>query len=201
MANADEALIIIDVQNDFCPGGKLAVPGGDEIVGPINALMDQFANVVLSQDWHPAGHSSFASSHDGADPFSEMQMPYGPQMLWPDHCIQGSPGAEFHAGLNLNPAQMIVRKGYNPAVDSYSAFFENDHKTSTGLAGFLRERGIRKLTFAGLALDYCVNFSAVDAAKQGFDATVETNLCRAIADETLNAAMAGMKAAGVTLNG
>jgi nicotinamidase/pyrazinamidase len=201
MGHANEAMIIIDVQNDFCPGGKLAVPGGDEIVGPINALMEQFDNVVLSQDWHPAGHSSFASSHEGAAEFSEMQMPYGPQLLWPDHCIQGTKGAEFHASLNLSPAQMIVRKGYNRAVDSYSAFFENDHKTSTGLAGFLRERGIEKLTFVGLALDFCVNFSAVDAAKQGFRATVETSLCRSIAVETLNAAMAGMKSAGVTLNG
>lgn len=201
MANADAALIVIDMQNDFCPGGNLAVPGGDEIIGGINELMAQFDNVVVSQDWHPAGHSSFASSHDGAAPFSEIEMPYGPQMLWPDHCIQGSNGAEFHASLNLDPAQMIVRKGYNPAVDSYSAFFENDHKTSTGLAGFLRERGISKLTFVGLALDYCVNFSAVDAVHQGFEATVDMALCRAITNETLKSAIAGMKDAGVTLNG
>jgi nicotinamidase/pyrazinamidase len=201
MRNANEALIVIDVQNDFCPGGALAVAGGDEIVPGINALMNDFQIVAVSQDWHPAGHSSFASTHNGADPFSQIEMPYGPQMLWPDHCIQGSNGAEFHEHLNMKPVQMIVRKGYNPEVDSYSAFYENDHKTQTGLAGFLRELGVEKLTLVGLALDYCVNFSAVDGAKLGFEVTVRQDLCRAITDETLAAAREGMIAAGVTLDG
>ena len=199
MRDATEALIVIDVQNDFCPGGRLAVAGGDEIVPGINALMAEFQTVVLTQDWHPEGHSSFASSHPGMEPFSTTEMPYGVQVLWPDHCTQGSEGAEFHPDLNQNPAQMIVRKGFRPQIDSYSAFFENDHKTTTGLAGYLQMRGIKKLTMVGLALDYCVNFSAVDGAKLGFDVTVETALCRAIADDSLAAAKAGMGAAGVVL--
>ncbi len=200
MRGADEALIVIDVQNDFCPGGRLAVGGGDEIVGGINALMDEFSVVVLTQDWHPAGHSSFASSH-GAEPFSMTEMPYGPQVLWPDHCIQGSEGSAFHPDLRLDPAQMIVRKGFRAAVDSYSAFFENDHKTPTGLGGYLSARGVTRLTVVGLALDYCVNFSAVDGAKLGFDVTVDPRLCRAIADDSLAEAMNGMAAAGVSING
>lgn len=199
MRPQDEALIVIDVQNDFCPGGKLAVVGGDEIVPGINALMSEFPNVVLTQDWHPAGHSSFASTH-GANPFSMMEMPYGPQVLWPDHCIQGTEGAAFHPGLNLEPAQMIIRKGYNPAVDSYSGFYENDHTTRTGLAGYLVARGISKLTMVGLATDFCVNFSAVDGAAAGFDVTVDMQLSRAIdQDCSLVAAVKGMKDAGVTL--
>ncbi len=194
------ALIVIDVQNDFCPGGALAVTDGDQIVSGINDLMTQADAVVLTQDWHPAGHSSFASSHDGQDPFALIQMPYGPQVLWPDHCIQGSTGAAFHTGLNTDRADMIIRKGYNPAIDSYSAFFENDHRTPTGLEGNLRTRGIDTLTMVGLATDFCVNFSAVDAAKLGFDVTVRMDLCRAIdLDGSLIAAVAGMKAAGVTL--
>ncbi|SFR33557.1 bifunctional nicotinamidase/pyrazinamidase [Litoreibacter janthinus] len=202
MRTADEALIVIDLQNDFCPGGALAVEGGDEIVSPINELMAQFSAVVLTQDWHPAGHSSFASSHDGLAPFSVTEMPYGPQVLWPDHCIQGSKGAAFHSGLHTDPAQVIVRKGFNPSVDSYSAFFENDHTTPTGLEGYLRARGINKLTIVGLALDFCVNFSAVDGARLGFDVSVETSLCRAIdLDGSLAAARAGMIEAGVHLNG
>lgn len=202
MRASNEALIIIDVQNDFCPGGALAVEGGDEIVAPINSLMGQFQTVVFSQDWHPAGHSSFASSHDGQDPFSVIEMPYGPQVLWPDHCLQGSKGAEFHPQLNANAAQMIVRKGFNPAIDSYSSFFENDQVTPTGLEGYLHTRGIRKLTMVGLALDFCVNYSAVDGAKLGFDVCVEADLCRAIdMDGSLDAALAGMAAAGVTING
>ncbi|MEP3347221.1 MAG: bifunctional nicotinamidase/pyrazinamidase [Litoreibacter sp.] len=202
MRGADEALIVIDVQNDFCPDGALAVAGGGEVVGPINDLMEQFHTVVLSQDWHPKGHSSFATSHEGMDPFSLTQMPYGPQVLWPDHCLQGSQGAEFHADLNADVAQMIVRKGCNPAIDSYSAFFENDHVTPTGLEGYLRNRGIKKVTLVGLALDFCVNFSAVDGAKLGFEVTVEQSLCRAIdMDGSLNAAISGMKDAGVQLNG
>lgn len=193
------ALVVIDVQNDFCPGGALAVAGGDEIVTGINAVMAGFDAVILTQDWHPAGHSSFASSHD-APPMSLIGMPYGPQVLWPDHCIQGSQGAEFHTDLAIDRADLIVRKGYNPAIDSYSAFFENDHTTPTGLEGYLRTREITKLTMVGLATDFCVNFSAVDAAKLGFDVTVQMDLCRAIDfDGSLAAATEGMIAAGVTL--
>lgn len=199
MTTSDEALIVIDVQNDFCPGGALAVGGGDEIVPGINALMTEFDTVVLTQDWHPAGHSSFASSHDGHDAFTQIDMPYGPQMLWPDHCIQGSKGAAFHPKLDLNPAQMIVRKGFRTGVDSYSAFFENDRTTTTGLAGYLRARAVQRLTIVGLALDYCVNFSAVDAAGLGFDVTVDYTLCRAIAEDSLKDAVTGMQAAGVVL--
>lgn len=194
------ALIVIDVQNDFCPGGALEVPQGDEILRGINALMPEFDAVVLTQDWHPAGHSSFASSHKGAAPFSHTQMPYGPQVLWPDHCIQGSEGAAFHTNLNTTRADMIIRKGFNPAIDSYSAFFENDHTTPTGLTGYLQTRGITDLTMVGLATDFCVNFSAVDAAKLGFDVTVRQDLCRAIdMDGSLAAAVEGMTGAGVRL--
>lgn len=193
------ALLVIDVQNDFCPGGALAVTGGNDIVPGINTLMNDFDTVILTQDWHPAGHSSFASTHD-ATPMSMTQMPYGPQVLWPDHCIQGTPGAAFHADLHTTRADMIIRKGYNPAIDSYSAFFENDHTTPTGLEGYLRTRGITHLTLAGLATDFCVNFSAVDAAKLGFATSVRMDLCRAIdMDGSLEAARTGMQAAGVTL--
>ncbi|MCR8825348.1 bifunctional nicotinamidase/pyrazinamidase [Pseudosulfitobacter koreensis] len=195
-----QALIVIDVQNDFCPGGALAVTEGDKIVPGINALMKQADAVVLTQDWHPAGHSSFASAHKDHDPYAVIQMPYGPQVLWPDHCIQGSKGGGFHADLNTDRADMVIRKGYNSAIDSYSAFFENDHQTPTGLEGYLRTRGIQKLVMVGLATDFCVNFSAVDAAKLGFDVTVKMDLCRAIdLDGSLVAAVDGMKAAGVTL--
>lgn len=194
-----KALIVIDVQNDFCPGGALAVAGGDEIVPGINALMADFDAVVLTQDWHPAGHSSFASSHPGADPMSLVDMPYGPQVLWPDHCIQGSQGAEFHKDLNADRADLIIRKGYNPAIDSYSAFFENDHTTPTGLEGYLRTRGFDDLTMVGLATDFCVNYSAVDAAILGFNVTVRQDLCRAIDfDGSLSAAQAAMDGAGVS---
>ncbi|MEM9433262.1 MAG: bifunctional nicotinamidase/pyrazinamidase [Pseudomonadota bacterium] len=199
MRDAAEALIVIDMQNDFCPEGSLAVGGGDEIVVGINQLMDDFETIVLTQDWHPAGHSSFASSHPGAEPFTLTKMPYGPQMLWPDHCIQGSAGAEFHGDLRRDRAQMIVRKGFRPAIDSYSAFFENDHLTTTGLAGYLRERSIQALTLVGLALDYCVNYSAVDAAGLDFDVTVDYKLSRAIAEDSLKEAVEGMRSAGVQL--
>ena len=193
------ALLIIDVQNDFCPNGALAVTGGDDIVAGINTCMDDFNAVILTQDWHPAGHLSFASSHHVA-PMSVTQMSYGPQVLWPDHCIQETSGAAFHNDLNTARADMIVRKGYNPAIDSYSAFFENDHKTPTGLEGYLRTRGITTLTLVGLATDFCVNYSAVDAAKLGFDIRVDLDLCRAIDfDGSLDAALAGMAGAGVTL--
>lgn len=193
------ALLVIDVQNDFCPGGALAVMGGDEIVAGINAAMNDFDAVILTQDWHPVGHSSFASSH-GADPMSMIEMPYGPQVLWPDHCIQGTPCAGFHADLATDRADMIIRKGYNPAIDSYSAFFENDHTTPTGLEGYLRTRGIDALTLVGLATDFCVNYSAVDAAKLGLNVTVNMGLCRAIDfDGSLSTAKTGMQDAGVTL--
>lgn len=194
------ALIVIDVQNDFCPGGALAVSEGDRIVEGINALMPSFDAVILTQDWHPAGHSSFASSHAGKDPFDVTEMPYGPQVLWPDHCIQGSAGASFHPALRTDTADLIIRKGYNPDIDSYSAFFENDHQTPTGLEGYLQSRAITKLTMVGLALDFCVNFSAVDAAKLGFDVTVHQDLSRAInLDGSLDAALAAMKNAGVSV--
>ncbi|WP_375229564.1 bifunctional nicotinamidase/pyrazinamidase [Roseobacter sp. S98] len=194
------ALIVIDVQNDFCPGGALAVPEGDLIVAGINALMAEADAVILTQDWHPAGHSSFASSHAGCTPYDVTEMPYGPQVLWPDHCIQGSTGAAFHPDLHTDRADMVIRKGYNPAIDSYSALFENDHTTPTGLEGYLRTRGITDLLMVGLALDFCVNFSAVDAAKQGFRVTVRENLCRAIdLDGSLAAARSGMRDAGVEL--
>ncbi|MEX0369771.1 MAG: bifunctional nicotinamidase/pyrazinamidase [Tateyamaria sp.] len=196
------ALIVIDVQNDFCPGGALAVPEGDQIIAGINALMDDFEAVVLTQDWHPAGHSSFASSHADKAPYDMIDMPYGPQVLWPDHCIQGTTGAAFHAELNVDRADMIVRKGYRTAIDSYSAFFENDHATPTGLEGYLRTRGITDLTMVGLATDFCVNFSAVDAAKLGFGVDVRMDLCRAIdLNGSLKAATEGMTAAGVRLSG
>lgn len=193
------ALIIIDVQNDFCPSGALAVAGGDEIIAGINAEMNNFDAVIITQDWHPAGHSSFASTHN-ADPMSVTEMPYGPQVLWPDHCIQGSRGAQFHPDLITDRADLIIRKGYNAAIDSYSAFFENDKSTPTGLEGYLHTRGIDMLTLVGLATDFCVNFSAVDAAKLGFNVTVNMGLCRAIDfDGSLDAAKSAMQAAGVTL--
>ncbi|WP_120634733.1 bifunctional nicotinamidase/pyrazinamidase [Ruegeria sp. EL01] len=193
------ALIVIDVQNDFCPGGALAVTGGDEIVAPINAMMDEFDAVILTQDWHPAGHSSFANSHLGKAPFEMTEMPYGPQVLWPDHCIQGSHGAAFHPDLRTD-ADLILRKGFRPAIDSYSAFFENDHKTPTGLKGYLDTRGIDRLTLVGLATDFCVHYSAVDATKLGFDVTVQTKVCRAIdMDGSLQAAENAMRASGVVL--
>ncbi len=200
MRDATHALIVIDVQNDFCPGGALAVPEGDTIVPAINALMAEFPAVILTQDWHPAGHSSFASEHPGKQPMEMTEMPYGPQVLWPDHCIQGSIGAQFHPDLTVDRADLILRKGYNRAIDSYSAFFENDHATPTGLEGYLKTRSITHLTMVGLATDFCVNFSAVDAAKLGFAVTVRMDLCRAIDfDGSLAAATDGMDQAGVTL--
>ena len=193
------ALIVIDVQNDFCPGGALAVPEGDTIVPGINALMGDFDAVILTQDWHPSGHSSFASHH-GAEPMTLTEMPYGPQVLWPDHCVQGSPGADFHKDLMTDRADLIIRKGYNPAIDSYSAFFENDKTTPTGLEGYLRTRGIDTLTMVGLATDFCVNYSAVDAARLGFTVTVRQDLCRAIDfDGSLATALEEMAGAGVKL--
>ncbi len=175
-----EVLVIIDMQNDFCPGGHLAVNGGDEIVEPINKLAKAFRHVVLTQDWHPEGHSSFASQHQGAAPFTQITMPYGPQTLWPDHCIIGSRGAEFHAALDVPHAELIIRKGFRKPIDSYSAFFENDHKTPTGLGGYLKERGFTKAIFVGLAFDYCVRYSAEDARSLGFNVEVIERLTRAI---------------------
>ena len=193
------ALLVIDMQVDFCPGGALAVPGGDALVRGINAAMDGFAAVILTQDWHPAGHSSFASSHPDKAPMETIEMPYGPQVLWPDHCIQGSDGAGFAPGLRTD-GDLIIRKGHNPAIDSYSAFFENDHTTPTGLEGYLRTRGISDLTLVGLALDFCVNFSALDAARLGFGVTVRTDLSAAIdLQGSRAAALESMAGAGVTL--
>jgi nicotinamidase/pyrazinamidase len=174
------ALIVVDLQNDFCPGGALAVSGGDEIVPLVNRLIGKFEHVILTQDWHPAGHSSFASSHPGKEPFSTVEMPYGPQTLWPDHCVQGTRGADFHPGLEWTKAELVIRKGFRTAIDSYSTFFENDHKTPTGLAGYLRERGITDLTLVGLATDFCVAYSAIDARRLGFNAKVLLDGCRAI---------------------
>jgi nicotinamidase/pyrazinamidase len=200
MRPATEALIVIDVQNDFCPGGALAVADGDQIISRINGLMDDFQTVVLTQDWHPASHASFAANHPGAAPFSLVTMPYGPQVLWPTHCVQGSKGAEFHAALRTDPAQLIVRKGFRPGIDSYSAFFENDHTTATGLEGYLRSRGVADLTFVGLATDYCVAYSALDAAGLGFRATVLEGATRAIdLNGSLAEARDKMRAAGVAL--
>jgi nicotinamidase/pyrazinamidase len=197
---AAAALVVIDLQLDFCPGGALAVAHGDAVVGPVNRLIDRFDVVILTQDWHPAGHLSFAANHAGAAPFSTIAAPYGPQVLWPSHCVQGTPGAGFHPGLRADRADLILRKGFRPAIDSYSAFFENDRTTPTGLAGYLRERGIGRLAFAGLATDYCVRYSAVDAARLGFAATVIEDACRAIdLDGSLAGARAEMAAQGVTL--
>ena len=194
------ALIVVDVQNDFCPGGALAVEAGDEVVPVINRLIQRFDHVILTQDWHPAGHSSFASSHPGRRPFETVEMPYGPQTLWPDHCVQGTPGAAFHAQLEWTRAELVIRKGFRRAIDSYSAFFENDHRTPTGLTGYLRERGIAKVTLAGLATDFCVGFSALDARRQGFEATVVLEGCRGIdIDGSLDAMMQRMREAGVVL--
>jgi nicotinamidase/pyrazinamidase len=200
MRDATEALLVIDVQNDFCPGGALAVPGGDEIVAGINALMAEFPAVILTQDWHPADHLSFASQHPGKSPMEMTEMSYGPQVLWPDHCVQGSPGAEFHADLDVTRADLIIRKGFRRNIDSYSAFFENDQTTPTGLEGYLKTRGISKLTLVGLATDFCVNFSAVDAARLGFEVEMRGRLTRAIdLDGSLAAAQDGMREAGVKL--
>lgn len=202
MRPATEALIVIDVQTDFCPGGALAVAGGDQVVPVVNALMPGFATVVLTQDWHPAGHASFASGHPGRAPFESLALPWGDQTLWPDHCVQGTPGAAFHPGLRTDPAALVLRKGMNPGIDSYSAFFENDRTTPTGLAGWLRDRGQTVLTFAGLATDYCVAWSALDAARLGFAARVHLPSCRAIdRNGSLAAALAALRAAGVTVEG
>ena len=194
----DDLLLIIDVQNDFCPGGALAVADGDAVVPVINRLAERFNHVVLTQDWHPPGHSSFATSHPGAAAFDTISMPYGQQTLWPDHCIQGTPGAAFHPQLATDRAELVIRKGFRTAIDSYSAFYENDRRTSTGMAGYLRERGLRRIFLAGLATDYCVYYSAVDARRLGFETVLVEAGCRAIdLAGSLDAAWAGMADAGV----
>ncbi|HXO01443.1 MAG TPA: bifunctional nicotinamidase/pyrazinamidase [Stellaceae bacterium] len=195
-----DLLLVIDVQNDFCPGGTLAVPGGDEIVPRVNRLARDFAHVILTQDWHPAGHSSFANAHPGRQPYETVEMEYGPQILWPDHCVQGTPGAAFHPGLDAPRAELVLRKGYHAGIDSYSAFRENDRRTATGLAAYLRERGFERVTVCGLATDFCVLFSALDAAAAGFATTVVLDACRGIDHEgSLARALDQMRAAGVTL--
>ncbi|WP_372841457.1 bifunctional nicotinamidase/pyrazinamidase [Phaeovulum sp.] len=200
MPGETQALIVIDLQNDFCPGGALAVAGGNEIVPRVNALLDAFPIRVLTQDWHPADHASFAENHAEAAPFSVIEMPYGQQVLWPAHCVQGSHGAALHADLHSDRADLILRKGFRAGIDSYSAFYENDRETATGLAGYLRERGATHLTFAGLATDFCVAWSALDAVRLGFGATVLTRACRAIdLDGSLADALEKMRAAGVNL--
>ena len=194
----DDLLLIIDVQNDFCPGGALAVAEGDATVAVINRLSQRFGHVAVTQDWHPSGHSSFATSHPGSSPFETMAMPYGPQTLWPDHCVQGTLGAALHPLLSTERAELIIRKGFRPEIDSYSAFFENDQRTPTGLAGYLRERGLKKIFLVGLATDYCVHYSAVDARRLGFDAVVIEAGCRAIdLNGSLAAAWTSMQEAGV----
>ena len=196
----NSVLLVIDVQNDFCTGGGLSVPGGEEIVPLVNRLGAAFPAVVLTQDWHPAGHSSFASAHPGQQPYASIDAPYGPQVLWPDHCVQGTIGADFHADLETAAANLVVRKGFRPEIDSYSAFRENDRTTSTGLAVYLRDRDIDHVTLCGLAFDFCVKWSALDAVANGFGATVLTDACRAIDLEGSKAAAeAELTAAGVTL--
>ncbi|MBV9834801.1 MAG: bifunctional nicotinamidase/pyrazinamidase [Alphaproteobacteria bacterium] len=194
------ALIVIDVQNDFCPGGALAVPQGDTIISAVNRLIAMADLVVLTQDWHPRGHGSFASSHAGHQPFETIDVAYGPQTLWPDHCVQGTSGAAFHASLNAIPAALVVRKGMRSAVDSYSAFFENDRRTSTGLDGWLRSRGVERVLLCGLAYDFCVAYSALDAARLGFATAVVEDACAAIdLDGSRVAQQKAMRAAGVSL--
>jgi nicotinamidase/pyrazinamidase len=194
----DDVLLIIDVQNDFCSGGALAVNDGDAVVPVVNRLIERFDHVVLTQDWHPPGHSSFATSHPGSAPFESMTMPYGQQTLWPDHCVQGTSGAAFHPQLVTERAELAIRKGFRAAIDSYSAFHENDRRTPTGLAGYLRERGLQRIFLAGLATDYCVYYSAVDARRLGFDTVLVEAGCRAIdLAGSLDAAWTAMAAAGV----
>jgi nicotinamidase/pyrazinamidase len=199
---ARDVLLVVDVQNDFCPGGALAVPGGDEVIPVVNALAGRFAHVILTQDWHPAGHASFASAHPGRAPYETVAAAYGAQVLWPDHCVQGSPGARFHPRLRIDRAELVLRKGYDRAIDSYSAFFENDHATPTGLAGYLRERGFERVFLAGLAFDFCVLWSAEDARRLGFEAFVLGDACRALdLDGSAAAAHARLARIGAALTG
>ncbi len=196
----DDMLVVIDVQNDFCPGGALAVGDGDAVVPMINQLMTQFQQTVATQDWHPKEHLSFAGNHPGKEPFATIDMPYGPQTLWPPHCVQGTPGAEFHRDLDQSRIEMVIRKGFREAIDSYSAFFENDRTTVTGLGGYLKERGVKRVYLSGLATDYCVAFSALDSAKLGFETAVILDACRAIdLDGSLAKSIAAMRQAGVKI--
>lgn len=202
MRPATDALIVIDIQNDFCPGGALAVADGDAIIPRVNALMDDFATVVLTQDWHPANHASFAANHPGKAPFETVDMPYGAQTLWPTHCVQGTDGAAFHPMLRTDPAQLVIRKGFRSGIDSYSAFFENDRTTPTGLEGYLRNRGVTSVRLVGLATDFCVAFSALDAARLGFAVTVDLAACRGIdLGGSMDTMRGAMIAAGVALEG
>ena len=194
-----DVLIVTDPQLDFCPGGALAVPQGDEIMPLVNRLARNFAHVVVTQDWHPPGHMSFASAHRGRKPFETIEVDYGPQTLWPDHCVQGTAGAAFHPALDVPHAELVIRKGYHPLIDSYSAFRENDGKTPTGLTGYLRERGLERVTLCGLATDFCVYFSAIDTREAGFEARVVLEASRAIdVDGSLARALAAMREAGVS---
>ncbi len=194
-----DVLLVVDIQNDFCPGGKLAVPGGDQVVPHVNLTARHFKHVVLTQDWHPSGHLSFASSHPGKQPFESIEVAYGPQILWPDHCVQGTAGAQFRDDLHIPHAELVLRKGFRPTIDSYSAFYENDRKTPTGLAGYLRERGLTRVFLAGLALDFCVRYSAADARREGFAAVVIDNACRGIdVDGSVAATRRDFAASGVT---
>ncbi len=193
-----DLLLVVDIQNDFCPGGALGVADGNQVVAVANALMDRFDHVVLTQDWHPPGHTSFASSHHGRAPFERIEMAYGPQTLWPDHCVQGTAGAAMHDGLRSDKAELVIRKGFDPAIDSYSAFYENDQTTPTGLTGYLRTRGFDRLVLVGLATDYCVHYSALDARREGFEVIVVEDGCRAIdLDGSLERARREMAEAGV----
>jgi nicotinamidase/pyrazinamidase len=198
--DGNDVLIVVDVQSDFCPGGALEVSRGDEVIAPILNIAPHFAHIILTQDWHPANHTSFAASHPGKKPYESIALAYGAQTLWPPHCVQGTPGADIHPGLYLPQAELILRKGFRPQVDSYSAFFENDRTTPTGLAGYLRERGLTRVFFAGLAYDFCVGYSALDARRLGFQAVVLCDACRAI---DLNGSAAAIEAhfakAGVTV--
>jgi nicotinamidase/pyrazinamidase len=201
LVDADrDVLLVVDVQNDFCPGGALAVAGGDQVVPVVNRLAERFAHALLTQDWHPPRHRSFASSHPGRSPYDLVELDHGTQTLWPDHCVQGTPGADFHPQLRVERADLVIRKGFRESIDSYSGFFENDRRTPTGLAGYLRERGFSRLFLVGLATDYCVAYSAIDARRQGFEAVVLTDGCRAIdVAGSLDAALAAMREAGVVL--
>lgn len=197
-----DVLVIVDVQNDFCPGGALAVPQGDQIVPAVNRLAAEFAHVVLTQDWHPRGHASFASSHPGRQPFETIGLSYGEQILWPEHCVQGTRGAAFHPDLDVPHAELVLRKGFRTTIDSYSAFFENDHRTRTGLVGYLKERRFDRITLCGLATDFCVLYSAIDGRQAGFEVTAVIDACRGIdIDGSLAQAMRSMNEAGVTLLG
>jgi len=187
---SEDVLIVIDVQNDFCPGGALAVPDGDAVIGPIHRVAELFEHVVLTQDWHTRDHYSFASAHAGKKPYEQIELSYGAQTLWPDHCVQGTSGASFHPDLDVRSAELIVRKGFHRTIDSYSAFFENDHTTATGLDGYLKERGFKRVFLAGLAYDFCVGYSALDATRLRLDAVVLKDACRAI---DLNGSAAAME--------